>query len=325
MNSSEYIKVNIDQIDFNDRSYIFTFESPLFQLVASINKVGLIHPPILEQKENHTFRIVSGLKRILALRHLKKDLFDAQVYYAKSEKPDIDLFLLNLYENIGTRNLNSIEKAVVIHKLINLFYFSEEKVRIEILPLLDLGVNKVVLERYLKLVLLEDNIKISVAEDFISINIAIALLERQSFERQAIFNFFQKLRLGKNRQKEFLGLFQELSEITGQSYTQILENIEIQDVLSDNKITLPRKIDRIKEILRKIRYPIFTEVNEKFQTLKKQLNLPPNIMLRPPPFFEGEKYTIEFKFKNQSEYKKVVEILNSIADQNQFDNLENLV
>jgi len=324
MNKSKEMKIHLDQIDVNDRSYIFTFELPLSQLINSIKNIGILHSPILEQKNNGTFRIVSGLKRILALRHLKIDQISSQVYYSTSQEPTLELFLLNFYENIGTRHLNEIEKSMVLYKLIELFHVSEDRVISEFLPLLELGSNEVVLSRYLKLVKLEDNIKIAIVEDFISIDNAVALLERSQIERRTIFNLFHQLKSGKNRQKELLRLLQELSEINAQSIDQILQNNEIQDVLANNKITLPQKAERIKEVLMKMRYPLFTKIEKDFQNLKKDLKLPPNIILRPPPFFEGDKYTIEFSFKNQSEFKKFTGILSSIADQNCLAKLESL-
>lgn len=325
MNNIEHKKVFIKQIDFGDRSYIFTYESPISQLINSIKEIGIIHLPILEQKSKDLFRIVSGLKRILALRHLKIDQFDALVYDSQGSKPDLSVFLLNLYQNIGTRTLNTIEKATALHKLIHFFHLTEDDVMAVYFPLLDLGTSKLVLERYLKLVQLEDNIKIAVAEEFISIETAIALLEKSPIERQVIFNLFQQLKLGKNRQKEFLGLLTEISAIDNRPIDLVLLCKKIQDVLLNTKITPPRKTEYIKEILKKMRYPLLASTEENFQQIKKDLKLPPNIILRPPPFFEGEKYTVEFSFKNQTEFKKLTEILKSIADQNKMVKLESLV
>lgn len=325
MKKSKQLEVNISQIDFNDRSYLVTFESSISQLILSIKQVGLIQPPILEQKSSNKYRIVAGLKRILALQHLKIDNFNAIIYFPQSETPDIELFLLSLYENLGTRSFNNVEKALVLDNLINLFKLSEEQVLNEFLPLLQLGKNKLVLDRYLKLVPLEDNIKIAVAEDFVSIDIAGALVEISSFERQAIFEFFQHLKLGKNRQKEFLRLLREISKINDRSIDNILKRDEIQDILSNVKITLPGKIEHIKIILKRLRYPLYSAVEKKFQILKKDLGLPTNVILRPPPFFEGEKYSIEINFKNQSELTGIVEILTSIIANNKLEKLQTLV
>ena len=73
MNKSDQMTIPIDQIDFDDQTYVFTYESNLSPIISSIEKVGLINPTILEQRLDKNYRIVSGIKRILALQHLKID------------------------------------------------------------------------------------------------------------------------------------------------------------------------------------------------------------------------------------------------------------
>ncbi len=324
MNKPAYKQVPINQIDFDDQSYIFTFEPLLLPIINSIKKIGLINPPILEETSENSYRIVTGLKRILALKHLKKDRFPAQIYESATPVPVLDLFLINLYENLGTRNLNEIEKSIILHKLVHLFQVQKDEVISEVLPLLNAGATEAVLDRYLKLVYLEDNIRLAIAEDFISIDNALALLEMSRIDRQSIFDLFQRLQLGKNNQKELLRLLTEISKINGQSADQLLSQNEIQAILSNEKITSPRRIEHIKDVLKRMRYPQFSRVESDFQNLKKDLKLPPQIILRPPPFFEGEKYTMEFSFKNQAEFNKRIEILASIAAGNKLAELKKL-
>lgn len=324
MNKPVHKEVHFSQIDFDDQSYIFTFEPLLSPLISSIKKIGLINPPILEQTSDNSYRIVTGLKRILALGQLKIDQFPAQIYHSPTPVPSLDLFLINFYENLGTRTINEIEKSIILHKLIHLFQVQEDRVIAEFLPLLNSGSNKAVLDRYLKLVYLEDTVRISIVEDFISIDNALALLELSRLERQSVFDLFQRLQLGKNNQKALWRLLDEISKINDQSLEQILKHTEIQDVLSNEKITSPRKIEHIKEVLKRMRYPQFSRVENDFQNIKKDLKLPPQIILRPPPFFEGEKYSIEFSFKNQAEFKKRIEILAAIAEGNKLAELEKL-
>jgi ParB family chromosome partitioning protein len=324
MNKPEQKQVHFSHIDFDDQSYIFTFEPLLSPLINSIKKIGLINPPILEQTSDNSYRIVTGLKRILALGQLKINQFPAKVYQSMNPVPALDLFLINFYENIGTRKLNEIEKSIILHKFIHLFQVSEESVISEFLPLLNPGANKTVLDRYLKLVYLEDTVRIAIVENFISIDNALALFEISRIERQSIFDLFQRLQLGKNNQKELVRLLDEIAKISNRSMVQIVEDDAIQDILSNEKITSPRKIEHIKEVLKKMRYPQFSRVERNFQNLKKDLKLPPNIILRPPTFFEGEKYTIEFSFKNQAEFNKLTGILASIAEQDKLAELETL-
>ena len=97
-------QVNYHDIDLSDRRYVFTFEPLISPMTQSIKTIGLINPPVLARKsEQPPYRIVSGLKRILALIHLKIDTFPAHIIEETSDGPDVDLFMLNFYENISTR------------------------------------------------------------------------------------------------------------------------------------------------------------------------------------------------------------------------------
>ena len=325
MDKNKFIEVNIDQINFDDLSYIFSVESDLSQLLTSIKNAGLINSPILEFTSDKTYRIVTGVKRIKALVQLKIKKFTAKVFYSENKKPTLELFLLNLHENVGTRELNIIEKANVIHKLINIFNLPKDQVTKEFLPLLKLAENPQIINRYLPLINLEENIKKAVDEEFISIDIAISFMNSSQEDRSKIFNLFDQLKLGKNRQKEFLRLLMDIKVITNKTISFILENENIQSIVQDKKLTLALKINRIKDVLKKLRYPNFTKIEEKFNCLKKELKLPPNIKFYAPPFFESEKYKFELNFKNQNEFAKLVDLLKSVADSKKLLNLEKLV
>ncbi len=247
MNKIENLAVTVDQLDWNDLSYRFTFAPLLAPLINSIKHIGIQNPPILEKISDHRYRIVTGFKRIMALKQLGRNRLVATVYDSPDDEPKLELFLLNLYENLGTRSLNDIEKSLALHKLIVVFHMPEEKVVTEFLPLLGLGSNQLVLNRYLKLVNLEDDIKVAVATGFLSIDIATGLLKRSATERQAIFHVFMQLKPGKNRQKEFFRLLQELSGIEDRSIDNILASVEIQQLLASNKLSLPEKNEQLSK------------------------------------------------------------------------------
>lgn len=325
MNDFTRLQVSIDDIDFDDRSYIITFGFPTSQMIESIQKVGLQNPPILEQKSSSRFRIISGLKRILALKHLNQMIFPAHVHLSDNDDPDLKIFLFSFYENRGTRDFNLIEKANFLHQLIHLFGVAEKEVVHEFLPLLGLGKNQQVLERYLRLVELEEHLKIAVAELFVTVDQAISLLSRTKDERLSLFELFQKLKLGTNRQKEFFKVLSDLAAMIEQPIDLILAHESIQRVLTDDRLTPVVKTDRIKEYLFRLRFPRFARAEEDFQSVKKDLKLPPSIVLHPPPFFESEKYKMEFSFKNEHEFKCLVDILQTIVLEHKLEKLTTLV
>ncbi len=325
MDSASIKQVNISQIDIDDRSYVFSFEAPLSQLILSIKKVGMLHPPILEWTSEHRYRIVSGLRRILAALHLKMNEVRAEVYETHHSQPCLELFLISFYENLGTRKLNEIEKALVIWKLINLFHVSNDEVISHYLPLMDLGSSQIVLQRYLRLVQLEDYLRSAIVEDLISSETAIAMLNLSPQERLVIFNLFQDTKAGKNNQKELLQLMQQLSVIKNQSIDQLLEFLTINPILTNTRLTAAQKLDKVKQVLKEARYPKFTELANRFQQLKKELKLPSNIILRAPAFFEGSEYSIEIRFNNQKEFNESAKIIAKLADESKLIGLEKII
>jgi len=316
-------EIHIDQIDLNDRSYIFTFEPPMSEMIASIQQIGMQNPPILEQVGQSTYRIVSGLRRIIALKHLGMKEFSAKIYSSENEEPNVHLFLLNLYENAAVRKFNIVEKALILERLVRLFHFSENEIIEKFFPLLELGSNKLVLLRYLNLVASEDYLKLALFADEISMDTVLTLLEMSPDERKFIFHFCQRLKLGKNNQKKFFRLLHDIARINETSFTQILKQPAIEKIMADEQLTLPVKGSRIKEILKKMRYPKLSEVEARFNNLKNELKLPPTINLKPSPFFEGDKYYVEFSFRNKDEFNRALTILNEIA--NKIDKLNRLV
>jgi hypothetical protein len=188
-----------------------------------------------------------------------------------------------------------------------------------------LGDNPQVLDRYVNLVALEDYLKLSILEDFISIDMALMMQNLSPPERQVIFQFFQELKLGKNQQKEFFRLLQDLSESNKQPVQTILADEAIKNILSDDRLTPGQKINKIKELLLKLRYPRFSKTEDAFRQLKRELKLPPSISFQPPPFFEGNNYRMDFSFKNAGDFEKILKILNSIAAEHKLEKLETLV
>lgn len=325
MQKTKRQQINIGQINFIDWSYVVTFEPILTPLITSIKKVGLLNPPILESTTDGRLRIVSGWKRIIALKHLNITDFNAQIYFSVDNSPCLELFLLNIYENSAIREFNVIEKANILQKLINIFKMPPQKILDDIFPLLELGRNPNTIDRYLPLVLLTDNLKIGLVEDTLSFETALELAKMTIEEAAVVSDLFFELKFGKNRQREFLILLKDIAAIYQMSVEQILEKNDIQIIIKDNSLTPAVKINRIKKILTQLRYPRFSQTEENFAQIRKTLKLPPDISLIPPDFFEGKKYRLELTFERQADLEKALQLLSTENRQQQFKKLENLI
>ncbi|HDP99116.1 MAG TPA: hypothetical protein ENN22_08035 [bacterium] len=325
MTKFEIQQVNLQDIELSDRCYIFTFEPLIANMVASLRHIGLQNPPLLQALPGQRLRIVSGLRRIIALKHLQILRFPAKVALPPTEKISEHLFLINLHENLATRRLNLIEKATIIHKLISEFNYSLELVVKEILPLLDVGSNPKMIDRLLPLINLEDRLKIAVIEESLSIDSALDLIALPEQERTELVKLFLRFNFGKNIQREFLQLIKDISAANGQSISSILSRIEIQDILNHETLTAPVIISRLKQQLLKWRYPQYSQIQSNFEEIKRELKLPPTISLQPPRFFEGNKYRLEVVFQSQKDFSRAIEHLNKINQLGLIKKLEHLI
>jgi ParB/RepB/Spo0J family partition protein len=325
LNNPKVAQIKLNQINFNDDSYLITFNPDISKLVASIKKVSILNHPILEKTAKDSYRIVCGYKRLLALKQLNQKKISAYYFETSDTFPLLELFLFTIFENVGTRALNIIEQANILHKLVITFHVPDEIIAKKFLPELDLGSNPKVINRYLKIYTLKDYIKKAIVDDALSIDSALSISKLEKKEARLLFDLFLFLKIGKNKQKEFLRLVNDISNASQISKGEIIKEKNIEKILKDEKLTNPVKINRIMTQLKKLRYPQFSKVEEKFDIFKKDLKLSPNMVLRPPDFFEGEKFSFELKFKDQSEFNKMVEQLKQYAEQNTMKTLEKLM
>ncbi|MEE4312533.1 MAG: ParB N-terminal domain-containing protein [candidate division KSB1 bacterium] len=326
MNNHSLTNVVIHDIDLADRTYVFTFEPYLTMMIESIKKTGLLHPPVLALKSNKpVYRIISGLKRILALAHLKVTTVEAVVVDEVDADPDLDRFLMNFYDNVSTRDINPIEKSFVLNILKDRFNLDDKTILDQFCPMLGLGSNPKVLDNYLPLCQMEDNLKIAVVEEFISPEMCAGLSRYSSKDRCAFLSLFYALRLGKNRQKEFIRLITDISMIEDKEMSEVIGQEKVQLILGDEGRNLNARLIGVKDILRQQRYPKFMDAETKFNQLKKELKLPPQISVNPPPFFESDKYSIRFEFKDQTEFDNVMKILGRISEGGRLKKLDTLI
>ena len=326
MDNQSLRNVLIHDIDLADRTYVFTFEPYLSTMIESIKKTGVLHPPVLALKsEKPAYRIISGLKRILALAHLKEKTVDAVVVDEVNTGPDPDRFLMNFYDNVSTRNINPIEKSCVLNILKDRFNLDEKTILDQFCPMIGLGSNPKVLDNYLPLCMMEDNLKIAVVEEFISPEMCAALSRYSSKDRCALLSLFYALRLGKNRQKEFIRLISDISVIEDKDMSDVIGQENVRHILEDESRNLNSKLNGVKNVLRQQRYPRFMDAETKFDQLKKELKLPPQISFNPPPFFENDKYSIRFEFTDQTEFDKVMKILRRISEERKLHKLDTLI
>lgn len=154
-------------------------ESELYGLVQSIQAVGLIHPPLvrsLDDQEDGYYELISGERRFQAAKlagltaipvHIKKSSYQTSAEMA-------------LIENIQRVDLNPIEIAYALEKLIKTFKFSQETLARRI------GKKRSSVANYLRLLTLPKNIQQSLLANAITMGHAKAILSLEDVDRQQL-------------------------------------------------------------------------------------------------------------------------------------------
>jgi ParB family chromosome partitioning protein len=92
----------------------------LRRLRSSLEEIGLIQPVLLKKKQDR-YQIICGFRRILIIEEIGGADILSMVLDEK-EKDDLQLFFMSLHENLTTRGLNTVEKAVALDKLVHQFH-----------------------------------------------------------------------------------------------------------------------------------------------------------------------------------------------------------
>jgi ParB family chromosome partitioning protein len=312
-------KIPVQQIDVSDKAYSVNFAPNLQRLRSSIEQIGLIQPVLLRKKKDH-YQIICGFRRISVMKELGKSEIESKVFEEK-EKDDFQLFSLSLHENLTTRGFNAVEKAIALDKLIHRFQIDPAAIIKTFLPFFSLDSNEKILNTYLSLAQMEDEIKTYVLKEEVSRSNIRRLSTLTPDNRMAVLSLISPLKLGENRLRETLTLLEEVSRRNQCEGKDIIRRPEIQTVLSQKELTPSQKTERIKKVLTDLRYPKLIQLEKAFEKKRKDLNLPSNISLLHPPFFEGKRLKIEFQFETTEEYRTIVESLSSLPDKKEFEEI----
>ena len=97
---------------------------------------------------------------------------------------------------------------------------------------------------------------------------------------------------------------EEISLRDGSQIWQILGNRSFADIESDPRLGRADKLKRIKDVVRKLRYPRLAQTEDSIRARIQELRLHPAIRLTVPAGLEGGRLRVEFEASSQDELKR---------------------
>ncbi len=312
-------KIPLKQIDLADETFSVNFMADLQRIRSSIEEVGVLQPVLLKEKRDG-FQIVCGFRRISVLKELLIPEVKARVLEEK-ERDDLSLFSIALHENLTTRGLNTVEKAIALDKLIHRFKLHRSDVIAKILPLFSLETSEKILNTYLLLAGIEDEVKRFVAEEEVSRSNIRRLAAFSADDRKAFLSLVSPLKLGENRLREVLTFLEEITRRDQVTVEGVIGRPEIQSILCQEELTPSQRTEKVKTLLMRSRYPRMYQLEERFEAKRKELNLPVGVTLRHPPFFEGKGLKIELQCETMEQYRMLLSALAGLQEKKTFQEI----
>lgn len=228
---SEMAEVAIADIEPNPLQPRSIFdEEALKELSESIAQLGVIQPITLRRRSNGRYTIISGERRWRAAQMAGLEHLPAYI----REVEDEDLHAMALVENIQRENLNAIEIALGMQRLIEECGLTQEAMAEKV------GKKRSTVSNYMRLLSLPSEVQLALKEGIISMGHAKAIatlegeLQLKALKRciKKSLSVRQAEMLAKKMQEEAYNMAVDNEEEYPESYSRLV--VEFERVLAEN-------------------------------------------------------------------------------------------
>jgi hypothetical protein len=304
--------VSLDRLSTEPGPFTMSYGFDPEPLKASIRTVGLLNPLLLLESRAGHLAIVSGYRRTAALFELGQKEVPSRILQ-EHDISYLDALFINFFDNLATREFNCVEKGMFLRRLTK--YLPTNEILSGYMTLLRLPRRQSTLESYISFDRdLDETLKQSLAKGAISESTATALLKWGPEERKVVGSLFSNLIFNMNQQRQLVELLYDISRIEGIQVSEILQVKPFLNILSNDWWNRPQKTRALLALLRSRRFPRLSRAEEVFKKGVARLNLPGEVSIQAPPYFESEFYRMEISFRNGKELKEVIDHLACIEE-----------
>lgn len=293
------------------------------RLADSIDRVGLLSPVMLFECGGE-YRTISGFRRVSACELLSIASVDAFVYksgfFSESEA-----FIAGVNDNLSVRELNIVEKGIILHKLRDCFAVDEHDIIKNFMPILKLEPSKKLYLNYISLINLDNNLLKYCIQRDISIKVLSIFASILPENLQFVSDVITSLHLGGNKIKELTAIVDEIVMRDSVSVDEVNSELGIDMILRDERMTNSQKWGKIISLLKEKRYPKWTGIEKQLKHNIASLKLQKNMRFVYPQFLEGDRFTIEIDFSIEQELEDAAKELAVISKKESLSEIIKLI
>ena len=290
--------VPLDQIDERDLRYQISTGGPTGPLVASIERAGILTPPVLIPKTSGKWIIVSGFKRIAALKRLGLKETVARILDQQTDQRRcIEIAVM---DNTVHRELNPVEQGRVMLLLDSVY--SDAESLCQAAHGIGVPVNPGLSKKLRSTALMAPYLQEALIEGVVALPVALQLSEmKEPDATRQIIDLIAIMGLGLNRQRELLDWLKGIAGREGISLRELLKDAQVQQLIQEPDADRKLKSRLLRQYFRQRRYPEMVEAEKRLQASVKSLKLGNGIRLVPPQHFEGQVFNLTIEFRNHKE------------------------
>lgn len=303
LNHIEHENIDLDDCDLDDKTYFVPCYADLEPLKASILAQGIVYNPFVQLNTEEHWIPVLGRRRLLAARAI--GLRRVKVGIVERHIDDSLAYEAAFWENMGHRQFDTPAKAVIVHRLLQLF--PRDEVAARFLPVLGIPPYGPRLEALCRIANLEPDIHSFMASGRVNEKTALLLSHMPQKDRCACINLISRLKPNMNKTAELIGGLFDLAIYQERSVKDILDSPEIHQTLrADHTTGSAAVIEALRRLLRRLRHPELCVEETQFSEWLAGQSLPSNVTIRPSQAFEDKSCTVEIKADSKEKAAQIV-------------------
>lgn len=130
-------------------------------------------------------------------------------------------------------------------------------------------------------------------------------LKLSESDRGALLDLALALKMGENHLRDFLDWLEEIALRDGVSLSEILKGESILRILSAPRLSRNDKLKRVKEEVRRLRFPRLSQIEDEIQKRIREMRLKPQIQITVPPGLEGGSLIVQVRASSCEELKSL--------------------
>jgi ParB family transcriptional regulator, chromosome partitioning protein len=290
------------EVDLRDRTYCIPCFTDPTPLVKSIDSVGILNPPLLQELPDGRMIPLLGRRRLQAAVQL--GMPQAEVKIVSDRISEAEGFALALWDNFGHRTFDIAVTAVVVRRLLDLF--PRDVVADDFLPLLGIPARGPRLGRLRAIGGLEETVLQSLALGLIQEKTAFILTALSQEEQREVLDLTDALGMNANKRTEVISHLADLSVFHGKPILEYLHVKEAQSIVHDEDIPRPERAARFRRLIRSWKFPELVNSEQEFQEWLRGLPQSEGIVVRPAPGFECRECTVEIRMESREEVERIL-------------------